>query len=191
MTKDGKETAAVELELLEELDATEEIAVEPEAADALDGQELVKLVLAAHEARLAKPQRIDGVLVGRLTACDPMAIVDFPGGPAGGVRARMMASLGPEDVGCEVALLFEEGDPARPVIMGKMASSPTTAPSPRAEVKDDGERLEIRAEKEIVLSCGAASITLTRAGKILIRGAYVLSRSSGVHRIQGGSVQIN
>ncbi|MEP7119602.1 MAG: hypothetical protein ABJE95_01785, partial [Byssovorax sp.] len=36
-----------------------------------------------------------------------------------------------------------------------------------------------------------SSITLTRAGKILIRGAYVLTRSSGVNRIQGGSVQIN
>ena len=33
--------------------------------------------------------------------------------------------------------------------------------------------------------------TLTRAGKILIRGAYLLARSSGVNRIQGGSVQIN
>ncbi len=35
----------------------------------------------------------------------------------------------------------------------------------------DGERLVLTAEKEIVLECGKASITLTRAGKILIRGA--------------------
>ena len=41
------------------------------------------------------------------------------------------------------------------------------------------------------LRCGKASITLTRAGKVLIRGAYLLSRSSGVNRIKGGSVQIN
>jgi hypothetical protein len=34
-------------------------------------------------------------------------------------------------------------------------------------------------------------LTLTHAGKVLIRGAYVLSRSSGVNRIKGGSVQIN
>ena len=31
----------------------------------------------------------------------------------------------------------------------------------------------------------------TRAGKVLVRGAYVSSRSSGVQRIKGGSVQIN
>ena len=47
------------------------------------------------------------------------------------------------------------------------------------------------AESEIVLRCGEASITLTRAGKVLIRGTYLLSRSSGVNRIKGGSVQIN
>jgi hypothetical protein len=42
-----------------------------------------------------------------------------------------------------------------------------------------------------VLHCGKASITLTRAGKVIIRGEYVLARSSGVNRIVGGSVQIN
>ena len=36
-----------------------------------------------------------------------------------------------------------------------------------------------------------ASITLTRAGKVLIQGSYVSSRSTGVNRIKGGSVQLN
>ena len=49
----------------------------------------------------------------------------------------------------------------------------------------------LTAEHEIVLRCGKASLTLTRAGKVLIRGTYLLSRSSGVNRIKGGSVQIN
>jgi len=42
----------------------------------------------------------------------------------------------------------------------------------------DGERIRFSAQKEIVLQCGKASITLTRAGKILIWGTYLLSRSS-------------
>ena len=42
-----------------------------------------------------------------------------------------------------------------------------------------------------MLRCGKASITLTREGKVLIKGAYLSSRSSGVNRIKGGSVQIN
>jgi hypothetical protein len=157
-----------------------------------DGVEsLLELVLEEHEARVAAepPPRIEGVVVGALVALDPAgaARVAWSGGPADGVPAKLMAPLAPADVGCEVALLFEGGDPARPVIMGKMHVPGAST----AEVKADGDRLELRAGKEIVLSCGDASITLTRAGKILIRGAYVLSRSSGVHRIQGGSVQIN
>jgi hypothetical protein len=59
------------------------------------------------------------------------------------------------------------------------------------KVDIDGEAVTLTAEKEIVLRCGKASLTLTRAGKILLRGAYLLSRSSGVNRIKGGSVQIN
>ncbi len=149
-------------------------------------------MLAAHDARMAAtpPARIDGVVVGAVAGLDESGAprVTFPGGPEGGLVARAMAPIGPGDLGCEVALLFEGGDPARPVVMGKMHAPGGTR---RAEVRTDGERIELRAEKEIVLSCGKASITLTKAGKILIRGEYVLSRSSGVHRIQGGSVQIN
>jgi len=59
------------------------------------------------------------------------------------------------------------------------------------EVLADGESIRINGQKEIVLRCGLASITLTRDGKILLRGAYVQSRSSGVNRIKGASVQIN
>lgn len=58
-------------------------------------------------------------------------------------------------------------------------------------IKVDGKRVVIEGQEEIVLSCGESSITLTRAGKILIRGKYLLSRSSGVNRILGGSVQVN
>jgi hypothetical protein len=59
------------------------------------------------------------------------------------------------------------------------------------EARLDGERIVLTAGQEIELRCGKASLILTRAGKVLIRGAYLLSRSSGVNRIKGGSVQIN
>ena len=49
----------------------------------------------------------------------------------------------------------------------------------------------IEGKEEIELKCGESSIVLTKAGKILIRGKYLLSRSSGVNRIMGGSVQVN
>lgn len=75
--------------------------------------------------------------------------------------------------------------------MGKMVSPLAASASDEAEAAADGRRVEIKAENEIVLRCGESSITLTKSGKIILRGAYVLSRSTGVNRIQGGSVQIN
>lgn len=58
-------------------------------------------------------------------------------------------------------------------------------------IRVDGKRVLIEGQEEVVLMCGDASITLTKAGKIVIRGKYLLSRSSGVNRILGGSVQVN
>lgn len=174
------------------------VEVEAEAADAHeDGAEmLLELVLAQSEAQEAEaalvpvlPERIDGILVGTLAALGERGelVVTFAGAPDGGFAARSMPALGAPDVGCEVALMFEGGDPRRPVVLGRMHVPEGGRPEARA----DGGRVELSAEKELVLRCGKASITLTRAGKILIRGAYLLARSSGVNRIQGGSVQIN
>lgn len=55
----------------------------------------------------------------------------------------------------------------------------------------DGKKICIEGQEEVVIRCGESSITLTKSGKILIRGKYLLSRSSGVNRILGGSVQVN
>lgn len=55
----------------------------------------------------------------------------------------------------------------------------------------DGKRVEIKAEDEIVLSCGESSITLSKSGRITIKGTHLVNRSSGVNRVLGGTVQIN
>jgi len=73
-----------------------------------------------------------------------------------------------------------------------VAPSPVeAAESVEVEAVADGERVLLQAERELVLRCGKASITLTRAGKILIRGAYVSSHADGAQRIRGGTVEIN
>ena len=134
-----------------------------------------------------------GMLVGFSEEKSPLVV--YPGNPSEkAAKARTTSILTEEHVGKEVALLFEQGDPASPIIVGPIlherapASPPTDQPW-SADV--DGERIQLTAKNEIVLKCGKASITLTKAGKVLIRGAYLLSRSSGVNRIKGGSVQIN
>lgn len=165
-------------------------AEEPEE-EALEGNSLLTLLLAQSAASPAPlASRIDGVVVGRVVRVEAGAPrVTFPGAPAEGFLARAVAAIAEGDEGREVALMFESGDPHRPIVMGKMVSA--LAPAEGSEASADGRRVEISAEQEIVLRCGEASITLTRAGKVLIRGAYVLSRSSGTNRIQGGSVEIN
>lgn len=152
---------------------------------------------------LESNDRIDGVVIGVLVGFDDggYPLVTFPGsartskGGDAGTRARTTTDLGADDIGRELALMFEHGDPAHPLVLGRMhcpVYRPDGAPGRgRVIAETDGERLELRADQEIVLRCGRASITLTRAGKILLRGAYLLSRSSGVNRIKGGSVQIN
>lgn len=78
-----------------------------------------------------------------------------------------------------------DGDLAEePVELEPQAREPTT-------VEVDGQRVEIEGHDEIVLRCGQASITLRRNGRLIIRGTYVETRSKGVNRIKGGSVQIN
>ncbi|GMR16240.1 MAG: DUF6484 domain-containing protein [Gammaproteobacteria bacterium] len=59
------------------------------------------------------------------------------------------------------------------------------------QVYVDGKHVCIEGAEEVTFKCGKASITLTRSGKILIRGTYLLNRSTGVNRIMGGSVQVN
>jgi hypothetical protein len=141
-------------------------------------------------AQLAAPAR--EVTIGVIASADASGpCVDWPGNPAGApVRALSTAALGRGAVGREAALLFADGDPASPVVIGLVQKAPVD----RARLPDarlDGERIVLEAAREIELRCGRASITLTRAGKILIRGAYVSSRASGMQRIKGASVQIN
>lgn len=136
--------------------------------------------------------RLPSVIVGRIAALPEsgLPLVDFPGNTSGKlVLAQTLISITTNDTGREIALTFENGDPSMPIIVG-LFQKPSPAP-PQREIKLDDDRLVLSAKKEVVIQCGKSSITLTNAGKVLIRGAYLLSRSSGVNRIKGGSVQIN
>jgi len=116
--------------------------------------------------------------------------------------ARTTVPIDPGQVDGEVVIAFESGNIARPIVLGVLwhpdgqdqaeprVKTPTVS-RPIVQATLDGEQLVLTAEQEIVLRCGEASLTLTRAGKVLVRGTYLVSRSSGVNRIKGGSVQIN
>lgn len=135
------------------------------------------------------PAVSNGCAVGRIVdlteSGEPM--VEMPGHAFGPTTALSVVPVGLADIGRDAVVTFDSANAGKPIILGLLV---TPAPA-LAVARVDGERIELRADREIELSCGKASIILTRAGKVLIRGTYVLSRSSGANRIKGGSVQIN
>lgn len=145
------------------------------------------------------------VVVGTLSGINDQGqpLVRHPLDPSGRVmRARTTVPITLEQVDREVVLGLESGDPGKPIVLGvlhrpdgrempEFRTAPSPIQQPILQTTLDGERLVLTARNEIILRCGEASLTITRAGKVLIRGNYVLSRSSGVNRIKGGSVQIN
>jgi hypothetical protein len=168
----------------------------------------MKRSLAANVRAVEFSKQIEGVRVGKIVSLDEsgQVLVDFPGNTQGLVAARLTSSIKSKllnhaaSADKEVLLAFEDNNPELPIIIDTMYSlvdeitnTPTIALETErpTDVTIDGKRVTFDAREEIVLRCGKASITLTRAGKVLIRGAYLLSRSSGVNRIKGGSVQIN
>jgi hypothetical protein len=131
-----------------------------------------------------------GILVAVLDTQEPL--VDFPGNPGTvALNAYSTVAVTPDDVGKEAILLFEDGDPTRPILIGLLQPVAQRPKNQLTSITLDGKKATVCAEEEIVLRCGDASITLTRAGKVLIRGKYVLSRSSGVNMIKGAIVHVN
>jgi len=136
---------------------------------------------------------LPGVVVGRLVGLGDNGelLVRLPGDSVDVSRpARTTVSIDATRLGTEVVLMFEDGNFQKPVILGLLGPKNVPTALPIHTTVDD-ETLELTADREIVLRCGKASITLTRAGKIIIRGEYVVSRSAGVNALKGGSVQIN
>jgi Domain of unknown function (DUF6484) len=141
---------------------------------------------------------IHGVVIGDLLALSNNGntpLVRYPGqrGEAA-VPAQSTVDLHGAHIGRRVVLMFEEADGARPIVMGVLreaAGWPLAELPAQVDVDADGQRLVVTAQEQLVLRCGKASITLTKAGKVLVEGSYLLSRSTGVNRVKGGSVQLN
>ncbi len=111
------------------------------------------------------------------------------------LTARTTLPLRRAMIGRDVLVVFDRGDVESPIIIGIIHADAldhgAATPAPDVAIQVDGERHVIEAEREIVLRCGEASITLTRTGKILIKGNYILSRSTGYNKIKGAAIDIN
>jgi hypothetical protein len=161
----------------------------------------LELVVSSHETKSERSESgpngsarpAPATAIARLTGFSDagMPLIEVQGSAAPELMtARTIVALTPAQFGCEAVVCFAGGNWGQPIILGLLQSPQALAPAP-SEVELNGQRLELNAQEEIVLRCGKSSITLTKAGKVLIRGEYLLSRSAGVNRIKGGSVQIN
>ena len=171
----------------------EPIAIEDEA-DAF-----AELTLRPALAALALSVPPAGVMVARFAGFnlhEQPLVSEMACLPGQVVPARSTVVLRREMAGAQLVLVFEGGDSEQPIILGviqdqkgALSKIPSKPVPLRAEVDD--ERLLISAEREVVLRCGEASITLTRAGKVIIKGNYIISRSTGYNKIKGAAIDIN
>lgn len=145
---------------------------------------------------------IEGVRIGKLISVEETGqiLVDYPHNLFGALPARSTVNIPNREIDREVLLVFEDGDPQLPIIVGIVQDQPVVTPPSKEvtldekNIKDiivDGERIVFDAKKEIVLRCGKGSVTIRADGKIVIRGTNLLSRSRGMNKIKGAAVSIN
>jgi len=147
-----------------------------------------------------------GVVIDVSDAGAPL--IDYPGNSsASPVQALATVDISKASIGRQVAILFAAGDLNQPVVMGMIRNpidnnidseqqesdknNEDAQNSKSIDEKMDEENLVFSAKNQITLKCGKASITLTKAGKVIISGEYVISKSTGVNSLKGGSIQLN
>lgn len=149
----------------------------------------------------ASPQSLGSAIVagadtGLLHGFDQQGrplVSGLPQLPGATVIARTTVQLQRESIGKGVVVVWERNAPRCPIIIGVLQSC---APAQVAAASHSPVPVEqhchvIAAAREIVLRCGEASITLTRDGKVIIKGSYIVSRSTGYNKIKGAAVDIN
>ena len=175
-----------------------EVLVREEQADTFEDLARRPVVTSGSESH-SPAASIPSALTARLYGFgldERPLITGLPGFPGEVVSARAAVPLLKSQIGSDVVVVCAEGDIARPIIIGVLddarpVRAKSDAQAPLVSIEADHDRFVVTAEREIVLRCGEASITLTRAGKVLIKGTYVLSRSSGYNKIKGAAVHIN
>ena len=140
---------------------------------------------------IAENGTVDGVVIGMVLGfrCNAPLVV-FPGNRQDqAIAARSLVRLAATDMGAEVAIVFEDGNLERPLILGRLIEPTRDDNAP--VVVADGQLVRLTAKERIELRVGKASISMAADGHITIRGTDLVSHASRSNRIRGGSVNLN
>jgi hypothetical protein len=62
---------------------------------------------------------------------------------------------------------------------------------PKSEEKKEPEELNLKALDSIELTCGESVLSMSKNGKIVLRGTDITTRASGQNKIKGSTISIN
>ncbi|MFM2389925.1 MAG: hypothetical protein RLZZ437_1480 [Pseudomonadota bacterium] len=142
-------------------------------------------------------ERTNGVVIGLLMGFrDGVPLVVFAGNDSDtAIEARSLTHLGADNVGSEVALLFEDGRRDSPLIIGCIMNPvrlPAEVPLAQPLVRtDDNAPIVIKSSRSVEFRCGKASIVMKADGTVTIRGTQILTRAERSNRVQGATVLLN
>ncbi len=151
-----------------------------------------RMIERSHGDASPLPEQVEpvsGLVLARIVAFQgtlPQLLMDIAGDLRYSTAVAVTGNIDPaKDVGAEVCISFDRNDVRRPIVLGKIHAGLNES------VSNNGNKVEISSDTEIVLRCGKASIHLRSDGTVAIRGTNVASRASETNRIRGGNVQIN
>jgi hypothetical protein len=113
--------------------------------------------------------------------------VEYSGNQFGPIGAK--TAIPSARKGDTVLLVFDQGDPARPIIIGVVRDHFEKGFPSRLRMA--AKEIVLEGAEEVILRCGESSLTLRKDGKTVLKGNEVVSRASRTNRIRGATVQIN
>ncbi|PCE33257.1 DUF6484 domain-containing protein [Burkholderia ubonensis] len=139
----------------------------------------------------ARPRGNDEITLGAIASvsADGNVFVDYPDNPVGrALHAVCAARIEATAVGRRVALLFVQGDPARPIVLGLIRQA-SVSNGVSAEIINGS--VVFHSAHELSFRCGASSLSMSSDGRVVVRGKYIASYADGTQRIRGATVEIN
>ena len=125
------------------------------------------------------PIHISGIVIGIISDVDEsgQVMVDFSENfLTKPVLAKSMVEINESHKNQKAALMFENNESDKPVIMGLMHT-----PDNRI----------VTAKKNLTIKCGKSSIELRENGEIIIEGDIITSRAKKNNIIKGGTIHLN